>query len=330
MTFAYVTLVMKGDAYVPGALVLAKSLRLSGTKHVIACMVTDDVSLAARDDLALSFDAVHVVDYFEANVCALKTPKMQKKYSRWMNVSLTWYEALKLEQYDKVFLLDSDVVVLRSMDGVFDLSTPAGSFYSFFQPPYYGRLRHGDRVQSKRIRKALEDTRGAHVCIGNGLLLSPSKGDWRAFKQCMNSLKRFNNGVLGFPNSTSGINEQMIALFYVCLGRTWTHIGAEFQVIPWKTTKDCEHLPYLFHYFNIKPWTMSLDAFPDLQVWWRFAKAVIGDNDRRRLYIPEEMRVNLDSIETFLPHTCFWCESTTHTFIDNRCAIRCPAMVGLP
>jgi hypothetical protein len=325
MPFAYVTLVMKGDAYVLGALVLAKGLRLSGTKHVIACMVTDDVSPAAREDLARAFDAVHVVKYFHAAICALKTEKMQKMYIPWMGVSLTWYEVLKLEQYEKVFLLDSDVVILRNMDVVFELSTPAGSFYSFFRSPFYGRLRHGDRVPSKRIQQALESNRGGYVCIGNGLLLSPSQRDWHAFKQCVSGLKRINKGVVGFPNSISGINEQMIAFFYVCLGRTWTHIGAEFQVIPWKTTKDCEVPPYLLHYFNIKPWTMGLGEFPDLQAWWRFAKAVVGDNDRHRRYISEELRVNLDSIETFLPHTCFWCKAATHTFIDNRCAVRCPA-----
>jgi hypothetical protein len=35
---AWVTIVMHGDKYVPGAVVLATSLRCSGTRHVIACV----------------------------------------------------------------------------------------------------------------------------------------------------------------------------------------------------------------------------------------------------------------------------------------------------
>jgi hypothetical protein len=42
--FCYVLLVMKGDNYIPGALVTAYSLRLTGTKHDLVCMITDDVS----------------------------------------------------------------------------------------------------------------------------------------------------------------------------------------------------------------------------------------------------------------------------------------------
>jgi hypothetical protein len=46
--FAYVMLVMKGDNYIPGALVTAYSLRLTGTKHHLVCMITSDVSCEWR------------------------------------------------------------------------------------------------------------------------------------------------------------------------------------------------------------------------------------------------------------------------------------------
>jgi hypothetical protein len=73
MTCAYLTLVMKVDEYdVSWALVLARSPRLNGTQHVIACMTTDDVSLTAQADLRCihskfmalhrELNAVHVVE----------------------------------------------------------------------------------------------------------------------------------------------------------------------------------------------------------------------------------------------------------------------------
>jgi hypothetical protein len=60
MTCACVTLAIKGDEYVIGALVRARSLRLTGTKHVIACMITDDVSPVPQADLRSVFDAARL------------------------------------------------------------------------------------------------------------------------------------------------------------------------------------------------------------------------------------------------------------------------------
>lgn len=55
---AFVLLVMKGDAYVPGALVAAYSLRLTGSSADLVCMVTPDVTETARKRLAVAFTKV--------------------------------------------------------------------------------------------------------------------------------------------------------------------------------------------------------------------------------------------------------------------------------
>jgi hypothetical protein len=45
---------------------------------------------------------------------------------------LTKYACLHLEQYDKVCLLDVDVIVLRNMDDIFQIQAPAGSFDNYW------------------------------------------------------------------------------------------------------------------------------------------------------------------------------------------------------
>ncbi len=58
---AYVTLVMMGDSYIPGALVTAMSIRNVRTgvnDPAIVCMVTDDVSDDACTALEFVFDEV--------------------------------------------------------------------------------------------------------------------------------------------------------------------------------------------------------------------------------------------------------------------------------
>jgi len=319
--FAYLTLVMKGEEYVSGALVLAQSLRKSGTQYNIDCMVTADVGEKAIEHLQIYFNNVHVFNYYEADVIPLRSRKAQGFYSPWMSSSLTWYNCLKLIQYEKVFLLDSDVAVLRCMDNIFDLQTPAGCFHSFWKPSeYYNRLIHGDKVDSNKINEALKDRDGSVVCIGNGLLLSPADGLFDKFSNCMDAFKKSNDGKLGFEHSFSGINEQMIAYFYVSIGKIWTQIGTQYQVIPWHQVPGSKESPYLFHYFNMKPWRMHLTAYVDLQVWWRFAASI----PEIKNYIQEDLQSYLESINFFLPDFCFWCESGGHSFISKDCEFLCP------
>ena len=322
--FAYLTLVMKGEEYVSGALVLAQSLRKSGTQYNIDCMVTADVGEKAIEHLQIYFNNVHVFNYYEADVIPLRSRKAQGFYGPWMSSSLTWYKCLTLTQYEKVFLLDSDVAVLRCMDNIFDLPTPAGCFHSFWKPSeYYNRLRHGDKVDSGKIIEALNDEGGSVVCIGNGLLLSPADGLFDEFVECMETFKASNGGNLGFRHSLSGINEQMIAYFYVEIGKTWTQIGTQYQVIPWHRVPGSKESPYLFHYFNLKPWRMHLAEYVDLQVWWRFA-ATIKDIEN---YIPRDLHVNLEMIKGFLTNFCFWCGNHGHSFISENCEIPCPTFM---
>ncbi len=325
--YAYMTLVMKGDEYISGAIVLAEGLRKTCTEHTIACMITDDVSQQGRDDLAKAFDCIHVVEYYNKEVRPLKTDKARQKYDKWMSISLTFFRCLDLTEYDKIFLLDSDVAVLNNMDHVFKLRAPAGSFHSFWIKPYYGTLRHGQIVPAAKIKRAFQDTRGSYVCIGNGLLLKPEHGAWRAFDQCMQDFAKNNAGLLGFDNSYSGINEQMIAYFYWSNKIDWTHIGTQFQVIPWKKVEHLDEAPRLFHYFNIKPWRMDLTAFPDLQVWWRFAKSAWHRNKDILDYIPGEFHGNLHDVDTFMHDSCLWCKRSGHTFISSECIIICPNFI---
>jgi hypothetical protein len=140
----------------------------------------------------------------------------------------------------------------------------------------------------------------------------------------MKEFAKTHNGVLGFPESCSGINEQMIAYFYVKNGFTWTQIGTPYQIIPWKKVANREEPAYLLHFFNVKPWRMHLTGWPDLQVWWRFAKAVLVDSPDSIRYIPDEFQQNLIAIETCMPSCCFWCGEHDRSFISLDCQVQCP------
>jgi alpha-N-acetylglucosamine transferase len=133
---AYVSLVMCGDSYVAGAIPLAASLKMSGTKYECVCMVTKDVSDQARRQLSTVFDRVIEIDYVEARCCPLATPVQNQVYGGWINKSFTKWCLLTLIEYEKVLFMDSDVIVLRNLDELFELATPAGTFSNCWGWPY--------------------------------------------------------------------------------------------------------------------------------------------------------------------------------------------------
>ncbi len=124
--FAYVTFIMRNDSYLPGALVMASGLREMGTSADLVCMVTGSVTPAAKQALGVVFD--YVVDVDEA---VLPHARRQERQDR--PFLFTRFNALRLgkdgdlgHSYDKIVVLDADILPLRDYDRLFSLDTPAG------------------------------------------------------------------------------------------------------------------------------------------------------------------------------------------------------------
>jgi len=123
---------MRGDGYLPGALVLAYALKQQ-TSHIESeatpnciCLVTDDVSQKARHALGLVYDKVIAI-----NELRIKSGVGTGRSDR--NLLMTRLEALRLgsngglgENYDKIILLDADVLPLSNYYELFALPAPAG------------------------------------------------------------------------------------------------------------------------------------------------------------------------------------------------------------
>ncbi|KAF7287457.1 hypothetical protein GWI33_001425 [Rhynchophorus ferrugineus] len=113
--FAWVTLATN-DSYSLGALVLAHSLKQSGTVHQLAVLVTPGVTNAMREKLASVFNLVQDVNILdsrdEANLRLLKRPEL--------GVTFTKLHCWRLTQYKKCVFLDADTLVLQNSDELFD------------------------------------------------------------------------------------------------------------------------------------------------------------------------------------------------------------------
>ncbi len=174
---AYVTLVMKNDKYVAGALVLAHSLRKSGTICPLICMVTSDISVRAVKVLKKFYDHVWTVPYIKHRCVSFKTKRQRDLYQDWIEESFTKWNCIDAKmfgKYDKVIFIDADMLVINNCDKeLFSLEPPAMTFSQPWAKPYcshgidnpYGELKHGFRLSPELVEK------GFNTFLGMGSLV---------------------------------------------------------------------------------------------------------------------------------------------------------------
>ncbi|KAL5400807.1 hypothetical protein PMIN03_012071 [Paraphaeosphaeria minitans] len=116
----YCTLLMS-DSYLPGAAVLAHSLRDLGTEKKLAVLVTlETLSADTITELKSLYDYVIPVDRIRnpnpANLYLMGRPDLLYAFTK---IAL-WRQT----RFRKIVYLDADVVALRSLDELFDIDAP--------------------------------------------------------------------------------------------------------------------------------------------------------------------------------------------------------------
>jgi len=234
--FAYCTLVMRGDKYIPGALITGYSLKLISSPDIdIIVMITSDVSKEAKNLLTKIFDRVILVEYikYESKFPIIKTKEQKKRYSVWLADSYTKWNIINFIEYEKILLLDADTVIIRNIDDVFDFDTPAGVFDNPFSksygnrgfPDYYSDIKFGEKIPHANIYNGLN--KKGNVVWATAILLSPNRKDFKDFHNMLSLNQPF-----GF-NTHSGNDEQAITYFYYSKKKKWTLLPTNLNVIAW-------------------------------------------------------------------------------------------------
>lgn len=325
---AFVFLVMKDFKYAAGAIVAAKSLRLTNTVHKIVCMITRDIPHDVEEKLKTVFDEIVVVPYISHPTIKLRTVKQQKMYQSWIEFSFTKWNMLNMTQYNKVMFVDADKIVVKNIDHLFDIGTPAGTFSSPWAKPFetnglfnpYSSVKHGGKISPAMVSEGL--SKDSFVCVATMVMLSTSQTDYDCMMKCLKTFPAF-----GYKNCFSAYDEQILAHYYSIVKQsTWIQISQLYNFIPWKLKwiKQINESPFVFHYFNIKPWNMKRTEWPDLEPWWRIARKHTQDYpllDWSDLFNPQQFETTNIG--------CSWCninhskEWTNHSFINDACKITC-------
>jgi len=274
---------MRGDGYLPGALVLAYALKMQ-TKYDCICLITPDVSPRARHALGLVYNKLILIDELR-----IKSGVGTGRSDR--NLLMTRLEALRLgqngglgEEYDKIILLDADVLPIGNYDELFFLPAPAGiimesknesyshasaasdtwSWHSHYGPT----CPHGEKIPKNITDRVAYDP--SNMGVNAGLwVLQPSKTEYDNFIDALHT-PEFAALIKNFPWPEM----QLATLLWS--GR-WTNIDIRYCSIGGYPRLDILNGT---HFAGLKPWQINSRSakhyakYPDFILWRQYFTAL--------------------------------------------------------
>lgn len=231
--YAYVTVLYGNNIYLTGALVLGYSLMKTNTELDRVILTTPDVSEEYKSYLKPLY--THIIDINYTNV---SNEIFADNNTRFRDV-FTKLECLGLIQYEKIILLDLDMIVAKNIDHLFKLAPPAACLKKFYVP--YGKIIPTNMIcHGKKLVGS----------INAGLmLLKPSIEEWDDIKNDISKDTQINK--YKYPE------QDYLSLRYC--GK-WTSItfNYNFQFGLTNRVKKCHYKIddiYVIHYSSsYKPW----------------------------------------------------------------------------
>ena len=143
--YAHSTLLMRGESYLPGCLVVGASLRWQmRTRAALVCLVDDSVSAWAREMLSSVYDRVVTVPRLRAHQSAFPRELLSDAY-RDMFTKLHIFDT-GLFPYERVTFVDADLLPIRCFDHLFMLAAPAAVIESVDPTSQYAWVHHMQMV----------------------------------------------------------------------------------------------------------------------------------------------------------------------------------------
>ena len=174
--FAYVTVMYGNNIYLAGALVLGFSLMKTNTKFDRVILVTPDVSQEYKSYLQPVYTNIIDINYVDVS-----SEIFSEENTRFKDV-FTKLECLNLEQYDKIILLDLDMIIVKNIDHLFVLDAPAACLKRFYYP-------YGKKIPAHMICR---DNKLVGSINAGLMLLKPDKEEWNSIKKDISNNTQIN------------------------------------------------------------------------------------------------------------------------------------------
>ncbi|AKR17416.1 P13 [Mocis latipes granulovirus] len=263
--YAYVTLVMLGDKYVPGALALGQSLLHSGTKHELVCMVTDDVSKKAINKLSNVYNLIVTVSFVSYKCGAMMTQRQKELYANWIDHAFTKWRVFQLINYEKIIYLDADQIVVKNIDHLFQLPTPAMCFREEFNKVYKS-YTHGDRITPHDLKYFLKNL--TSLAATGTLLIQPNAETFECILKQLNTHNRY----LKHNQFHNGFEEIVLIQALIELDYDVTQLSHLYVWNAGCYKNIIRQEPYVINYYgDKKPWCgKDAPKYMDEYIWRYF------------------------------------------------------------
>ncbi|KAI0496151.1 hypothetical protein KFK09_022458 [Dendrobium nobile] len=240
---AYATILHSEDEYVCGAIVAARSIRLTGSTRDLVILVDETISSRYKNGL-------EAAGWKIKKIKRIRNPKAAKDaYNEW---NYSKFRLWQLTEYDKIIFIDADLLVLRNID------------FLFTMPEISATGNNGTLFNS------------------GVMVIEPSNCTFKLLMEHINDIKSYNGGDQGYLNEIftwwHRIPRHMNFLKHFWIGdeegkkaKKTSLFGADPPVL------------YVLHYLGLKPWlcfrdydcNWNVDFMQEFasdvahQKWWR-------------------------------------------------------------
>lgn len=217
--YAYViTLWGKSREYALGAAVLGHALRKTGTPHSCICLHTNDVP-AGYLELLSGFWECRLITHVDTS----SNLNFDGQVHRFEKV-FTKLRVLELVEFEKVMLLDIDMLILSNIDDLFSLPAPAAMQRGMLDT--HDAIQHGEEIDGGQF---FQGARGRGYGWGQGtginagvMVLQP---DVNVFKHMLEEITEDRH-----PSHVKGNGPEQDYLSRYWADAPWTHIGPLYNM----------------------------------------------------------------------------------------------------
>ncbi|AGF85565.1 glycosyltransferase [Moumouvirus goulette] len=160
--YAYVTVMYGNNIYLTGALVLGYTLCKTKTKYDRIILVTPDVSDLYKSYLSKMYTKIIDIDYVKVN------PNIFFEQETRFRDVFTKLACLNLIEYEKIILLDLDMIISKNIDHLFKLNPPAACLKRY-------HISYGKKIPSQMICNNHKLTGSINAGL---MLLKPDEKEW--------------------------------------------------------------------------------------------------------------------------------------------------------
>lgn len=272
---AYGTFLFRDSGYLPGILMVAYKLSKLSPGIQLICLCTDDIDEGSLSLIRKFYDRV-------INIDGLKIGRNRVGRQQPLPYMFTRFRFLDLKGLDKILILDSDMLPLKDLRGLFQLNAPAGVLNESkeiikadqaeedvvinkwsWHEKYDSVCPHGSLIPKIITNRPMKDPKGNMGINGGLMLFKPSKSDFSRF---INWCHEPSNSKI--IESMEWPDMQTITAFY---SGKWTNIDAHYLgLYGFPNVKSLKGI----HFIGPKPWQWRLKGFeyrlnnfPDYKLW---------------------------------------------------------------